>query len=1247
MRRRHPSWIMFIILLAAAGTVEGRAFNISGRVVFEDGDPTPASDTSPPGVNRQVENRFAASGNGNGVCDPGEPCTTLPRVPARQVEVSVWCGSTCLHRVAWGTTDDDGRFTLTGVAPPNEQVRVLLEVDNWVSKVQADTDLSHERLVYEFANRFQTGASGDVELHTLVVPADYSTITVCEGVSINGACTEPDDIELSFAGALNINEVLLTTWSDADANRDPNENDSIDQIDVEYCDQHWTHKLFDLSLSCARVDGQLQDQAVAVPIFGNLFGDGEPLFLDYGFIDAVISHEYGHHLQSEIGSWNDSAAKHAHCQQVNTLLTNSEEFAWAEGFADYLSVHIVWDDPRMTRVVGAVPNPNPSPPGPQGVVRTMVNPEHTCGSNGSGVGFTDRRAEERWISIEGHVEAALWDLTDGLGSGVDAWDIVDGTTFNAHQILMQIHDNELDTWDAPDLRDFYEAWVDRLGTTSLVNGQPPLDMLLNRLGINPSGETPDGIKGMPPVGFVEANPGLPFGFTTTHTAETNTLRIAASWSYVRARGNPRTLDDDVNVQIGVSNLLTSRQRTVIRDIPGSPNEGRSATYDATNVVFTPATVLPWLRVNNPGMPPIPVGDFTPLQLSPLRLRLENPIAFRLPAGEYQADVTVLYQIHPREGVDFTQSRLIQVAFEVEDGPTDDIDGDGLTSEEEFMMQSGHICLDPSVRDSDFDRLPDGAEINGVNGRIDWRTDPCQADTDADGFDDWEETRAACFQPLVPDRSAASDGDPDNDGLTNQQELAWPVTDPCNPDSDGDGVLDGTDNCPILTPNPSQIDTDSDGRGDECDPDADGDFCPKEIDPDDLDPGISCPPWMIRESVRGGWYRRPDEVDPLKALIFLDGYRPPEQDSCGPIACPAPGFTLTDRSLNVLRDVRATELGLDGESGFATAGVVVPDLDRDGTVDFAIGAPNADLGPALPRAGLVVLVSGATGREIGRLEGFDTDSRFGSTLVRFGKEALAIGAPGTGEKAGSVYVADLIKQSMSATLSIAEDGDRFGAALAAVHDRGTDRLIIGAPGSRADTGAVFESSGVSKSANKDFSQPRPIATGQQPGDQFGASLEAAFDATGDGTPEVLVGAPRAARFVRDVKLPGVGELALVSVSGGRVWSRSGQAAGEAFGSSVAVVGTARDHGLASVFFVGAPGSSPDGLDRAGGGYLLNADGQLASFIPGTVVGARFGEQVAVGPDLNGDGRAALVMIAPALYVRGEGMGQSVFFERSAP
>jgi hypothetical protein len=61
-----------------------------------------------------------------------------------------------------------------------------------------------------------------------------------------------------------------------------------------------------------------------------------------------------------------------------------------------------------------------------------------------------------------------------------------------------------------------------------------------------------------------------------------------------------------------------------------------------------------------------------------------------------------------------------------------------------------------------------------------------------------------------------------------------VEDAIDPDHDGDGFSDGSDNCPT-THNSTQANYDQDGYGDACDPDVDGDGVANENDRYDSDP----------------------------------------------------------------------------------------------------------------------------------------------------------------------------------------------------------------------------------------------------------------------------------------------------------------------------------------------------------------------------------------------------------------------------
>jgi hypothetical protein len=138
----------------------------------------------------------------------------------------------------------------------------------------------------------------------------------------------------------------------------------------------------------------------------------------------------------------------------------------------------------------------------------------------------------------------------------------------------------------------------------------------------------------------------------------------------------------------------------------------------------------------------------------------------------------------------------------------DTDEDGLSDGEERTRGTN-----PKDTDSDDDTLTDGAEV--LLG-----LDPLRKDSDGDGMSDPDERRIGT-DPLVAD----ADADPDHDGLPNKGELAAGTL-VRNPDTDGDGLLDGVDPNPLVS---DRTDTDRDGDGlpDTLDPDptradADGD-----------------------------------------------------------------------------------------------------------------------------------------------------------------------------------------------------------------------------------------------------------------------------------------------------------------------------------------------------------------------------------------------------------------------------------------
>jgi hypothetical protein len=103
-------------------------------------------------------------------------------------------------------------------------------------------------------------------------------------------------------------------------------------------------------------------------------------------------------------------------------------------------------------------------------------------------------------------------------------------------------------------------------------------------------------------------------------------------------------------------------------------------------------------------------------------------------------------------------------------------------------------------DNDGDGVPDGLDVcngNDASGDtdVDLTCNDLDTDDDGDGLPDaWEITYT--LDPLDATGINGAAGDPDADGLSNAGELAA-GTDPRNPDTDGDTLLDGVDLAPLV------------------------------------------------------------------------------------------------------------------------------------------------------------------------------------------------------------------------------------------------------------------------------------------------------------------------------------------------------------------------------------------------------------------------------------------------------------------
>lgn len=494
-----------------------------------------------------------------------------------------------------------------------------------------------------------------------------------------------------------------------------------------------------------------------------------------------------------------------------------------------------------------------------------------------------------------------------------------------------------------------------------------------------------------------------------------------------------------------------------------------------------------------------------------------------------------------------------------------------------------------------------------------------------------------------------DTDGDGTGLRNLVDNCPRFANAAQTDNDSDGVGNGCDNC-INTANPDQTDTNGDGTGDACQSDADLDTVPDDDGDGTVDKCVGGRVLFCDDNCLGLSNPSQSDLDGDGTGDACDA----DDDGDGVVDasdnCPtvsnagqqdADGNGVGNACSTLVRDLASSGIviyGQDAGDHTAYAGAS-GDFNGDGTADLVIGAPDAD-GPTNNRvdAGAAYIYYGPinanedlfTTRADVEIYGAVAGDKVGyavaaGDLNNDGRADIVLGAPysdRTGKNdSGKVYVIfgsaslpatkDLSSSSANATIQGEQANDRIGMTLALVDCNGNAKadLAIGGPLADGnfssvpdwdDSGAIWivhqENLGTGFIIDTFTPNVQHYIWGAQAFDHAGASMSGG-DVTGDGTEDLIIGAPDADGTNNN--LAQAGEVYVIK--GGSTMATNiglnvstaytalffGESPGDRVGSSVSVGrydgDTIRD------ILMSAPGQgSPPGVGarlNAGGAYVV--------------------------------------------------------------